>query len=178
MRGEEVKSGHGLQPDLILPTPPSVGHSVTCVLKYLSLSANIYFEGAPVAIKHCLIQLFKREKYLEQSLNAIKSLCRGNCLIFQLSSAQLNSAAGAVSSSQKCCNSRGSPREADLHRRKCKGFSCKTNMFFLMSTRGFRVKMDVKGHLTDQHTGSAQGWRRSARRSLPPLSQLRKHLAN
>lgn len=76
MLGEEVKSGHGLQPTLILPTPPSVGHSVTWLVKYLLLSANAYFEGAPVSTKHCLIHPFKREKYLEQSLNAIKSLCR------------------------------------------------------------------------------------------------------
>lgn len=110
---------------LILPTPPSAGHPVTWVLKYLSLSAKTCFEGAPVTTKHCLIHPAKREKYLEQSLNAIKSLRRWE-LIFQLSSAQLNSAAGAVSSSQKRCNSRGSPREADLHRRQCKGFSCKT----------------------------------------------------
>lgn len=50
----------------------------------------------------------------------------GNCPTFQLSSAQLSSAAGAVSSSQKCCNSRGSPKEAGFHRGQCKGFSCKT----------------------------------------------------
>lgn len=75
MLGEEVKSGHELQPNLILPTPPSAGHPVTWVLKYLSLSAKAYFEGAPVTTKHCLIHPFEREKYLEQSLNAIKSLC-------------------------------------------------------------------------------------------------------
>lgn len=65
MLGEEVKSGQELQPNLILPTPPSAGHPVTWVLKYLS--ANAYFEGAPVTTKHCLIHPFKREKYLEQS---------------------------------------------------------------------------------------------------------------
>lgn len=58
-----------------------------------------------------------------------------------------------------------------------KDFLVKQNMFFLMSTCGFRVMMDVRGHLSEQHTGSAQEWRISAR-AVPPLSQLRKHLAN
>lgn len=38
-----------------------------------------------------------------------------------------------------------------------KDFLVKQNMCFLISSHGFRVKMDVKGHLTDQHMGSARG---------------------
>lgn len=96
------------------------------------------------------------EKYLEQSLNAIRSLHRWKLPNF---SAVLNSALPqGLSAAPRNAVTQGEVQGKLAYTGgNAKHFLVKQNMSFLMSTQGFRVRMDMKGHLTDQHTCSARG---------------------